>query len=86
MRYSFIFHLILAPLCELYPDPELVCGGPSRRPTHPARAARRDGDGRLEVRPLLLQGEQRGQLGNLVPGKDVKETPLDLHAVHTMNI
>ena len=76
MRYSYVLLSVLAPLRQLHPDPELVRGGPPRRPPHPARAARRDGDGRLEVRPLLLHGEQHGQLGNLVPGKEMNETRL----------
>ena len=76
MRYSYVLLSVLAPLRQLHPDPELVRGGPPRCSPHPARAARRDGDGRLEVRPLLLHGEQHGQLGNLVPGKEMNETRL----------
>ena len=74
MRYSYVLLSVLAPLRQLHPDPELVRGGPPRRPAHPTRAASCDGDGRLEVRPLLLHGEQHGQLGNLVPGTEENET------------
>ena len=70
----FISLPVLAPVRQLHPDSELVRGGPPRRPPHPARTSNRDGDGRMEVRPLLLHREQHGQLGNLVPGKEINET------------